>query len=381
MAVKDRIVTWFIKNIVVPRREIIDKPGFIVTTFTEHSTHTYLRELLIPEQLFELIENKIIRELGDIGKQTLYSAGKKFGYLYASMSNFPRIDKHGSKQIIDFAYSLVRYNECMYARLANHSVDIGKKTFSINFDEYVICRHNGYGYILADGGIAGTWAYALQDETIEGVQLQCQGRGDKKCLVLCAPQSYLEKQKYSALYEIDLPEYTFDNTYKNLNEIRPTVFPSKSFKQLLNAGFFKYNHGILTYKDSRFFLCESHILYLLEEEVSKLRNADNVLFDACFEYGQKLQETYGHDDYKKFIPDFFSALGYGDIRIYEDNGLRIGINFYPWTIYSNNSKYIILRGMLSGFISKALGKEIVFKNTKIQTKNYLTLTLDLTQQQ
>jgi hypothetical protein len=37
--------------------------------------------------------------------------------------------------------------------------------------------------------------------------------------------------------------------------------------------------------------------------------------------------------------------------------------------------------MLSGFISKALGKEIVFKNTKIQTKNFLTLTLDLTQQQ
>lgn len=381
MPVKDRIVTWFIKNIVGPSREIIDKPGFIVTTFTEHSTHTYLRELLIPELLFELIENKIIQEFGDIGKQTLYSAGKKFGYLYASMSNFPRIDKNGSKKILDFAYLLVRYNECMYAKLAKHTVDLEKKTFSIHFDEYIICRHNGYGYILADGGIAGIWAFLMDDKTIEGVQLKCQGRGDEKCLVLCAPKSYLEEQKYDVLHEIDVPEYKFDSMYKQLNEIRPTVFPSKSFKQLLNAGFFKYNHGILTYKDSRFFLCESHILYLLEEEISKLHRGDKVLFDACFEYGQKLHEIYGHDDYKIFLPDFFSALGYGDIHIYEDKGLKIGINYYPWTVYSKNSKYICIRGILSGFVSKALGKEIIFEKTEIQTKNFLSLTIGLTKQQ
>jgi len=35
MPVKDRVVTWWIKNIITPQREIIDKPGFIVTTFTE----------------------------------------------------------------------------------------------------------------------------------------------------------------------------------------------------------------------------------------------------------------------------------------------------------------------------------------------------------
>jgi len=35
MPVKDKIVTWWIQNVIIPRREIIDQPGFVVTTFTE----------------------------------------------------------------------------------------------------------------------------------------------------------------------------------------------------------------------------------------------------------------------------------------------------------------------------------------------------------
>ncbi|MBN1280206.1 MAG: hypothetical protein JXA00_01005, partial [Candidatus Thermoplasmatota archaeon] len=293
MPVKDRIVTWFIKNIVVPRREIIDQPGFIVTTFTDQSSETYLREILIPEKLFQCIENRIIQRYNEQGKQTLYSAGKKFGYLYASMSNFPNIDNNNGKKIVDFAYQLVRYNECMYAQSAEHEIDIEKKMFSISFNDYVVCRHNGFGYIMADGGIAGIWAYLMQDKSIDGIQTLCQGRGDQQCKVLCAPKQLLNENYPTYFKEENLPSFKFDTNYKKMNEIRPTKYPAKSFKQLLNAGFFRYGHGILTYKGSRFFLSESHILYLLESELSKLIDGEQVLFEACFEFGQFLHQLYG----------------------------------------------------------------------------------------
>jgi hypothetical protein len=51
----------------------------------------------------------------------------------------------------------------------------------------------------------------------------------------------------------------------------------------------------------RFFACDSHILYLLESELTKLDDGEHILFDACFEYGKMLSENYGRKNYQKFI--------------------------------------------------------------------------------
>ena len=51
--------------------------------------------------------------------------------------------------------------------------------------------------------------------------------------------------------------------------------------------------------------------------------------------------------------------------------------YYPWTIFSGTSKYIILRGMLSGFLSGALNKNIELTKFEIDVKSYLTLTMSL----
>ena len=91
MPVKDKVVTWWIQNVIIPRQEIIDKPGFIVTTFTEKKFITYLRDFFLPEKLIEIIESKIVQTYGDLGRQVLYSIGKKFGYIYCSLSNFPNV--------------------------------------------------------------------------------------------------------------------------------------------------------------------------------------------------------------------------------------------------------------------------------------------------
>lgn len=375
MPIKDKVVTWYIQNVILPRKEIIDKPGFILTTLSGTPQSIYLRDLFLPEQLFELIENKIVQTYGEQGKQTLYSAGKKFGFLYSSMSNFPTINDSSKKDFRNFAYYLVKFVGGTYAKQATHKLDLEQKTFTLYLEDYIICRHNGLGYIMTDGSIAGTWAYALQDKSIEGNQLECQGRGDKRCFVLCAPKNRLQGQTHNFFCENDLTEQLFDNTYKKLNEIRKTTYSKNSLNDLLNAGFMEYKRGILSYKDMRFFACDSHILYILEHEITKLRDGEHLLFDACTEYGKILRETYGEEDYQKFISDFFPALGYGDILVIDSDKLQIGVLYYPWTIFSEESKYTIFRGIMSGIVSSSLGKKIDFKEFNIGISNYLTLTI------
>jgi len=375
MPVKDKIVSWWIQNVILPKREIIDKPGFVVTTFTEGTKIIYLRDFFLPEQLFELIENNIVRSYGNQGKQALYSAGKKFGHLFASLSDFPSIQNSDKKTLFNFAYLFIRYLEGTYAKQANHEMDFEKKMFSISFKDYIICRHNGFGYIMTDGGIAGIWSFVMQDKSLEGVQLKCQGRGDDECFVICAPEKSIEEKTEIFFRETDLSELKFDIMYKAMNEIRETTYAKNSLKDLIDAGFFYFHGGILSYKNNRFFHCDTHVLFLLEQEIAKLPGGEQILFDASFEYGKLLRKTYGENDYQKFIPDFFSALGFGDILVVDSENLRIVTMFYPWTIFSKQTKYIIYRGIMSGIVSDATGKDIKFNNFNEDISQYLTLTI------
>jgi len=375
MPIKDKVVTWYIQNIILPHREILDKPGFVVTTFTEDKYVTYLREFFLPERLIEIIEKKIVEQYGETGKQVLYSSGKKFGYLYCSMSNFPSVKDAAEKELSQFAYLFVRYCEGVFASQADHNLNLEKREFEIFFKDYIICRHNGLGQIMTEGGSAGIWSYIMQDKTIEAIQTECQGRGDNRCAVLCAPRERIEKITNNFFIETDLLDQTFDTTYKSLNEIRETTFAQNSLQHLINLGFFDFRHGILSYKNIRFFPAESHLLYIIENEIMKLEGGEQCLFDACYEFGKKLQQIYGESDYQKFILDFFPSLGFGEIRELNQEKFLIAAIYYPWTLFSNTSKYIILRDMLSGFISGALNKKIELKKYDIDIKSYLTLTL------
>jgi len=375
MPVKDKVVTWWIQNVILPKREIIDRPGFVVTTFTEKKFKTYLRDFFLPEKLFEIIENRIVQYYGDQGRQALYSAGKKFGYLFSSLSNFTTINNTSAKEISDFSYLLVRYIEGTYAQQAQHEADVEHKRFNILFDNFIICRHNGLGHIMTEGGIAGIWSYGMQDKSIEGVQLDCQGRGDPRCFVICDFEEKIKEKTNKYFCERELLELKSNNTYRILNEIRKTTYVKNSLKDLLDSGFFEFKKGIISYKNNRFFHCDTHLLYLLDDEIVKLPNGEQTLFDASFEYGKSLQETYGGINYQKFIPDFFSALGFGDILVIDSDKLSITFIYYPWTIFSKQSKYIILRGVMSGIVSNITGKNILFNNINVNIGKYLTLTI------
>jgi len=71
--------------------------------------------------------------------------------------------------------------------------------------------------------------------------------------------------------------------------------------------------------------------------------------------------------------DFFPALGFGDIFV--ANEKKVIVQFYPWTDFSNKSKYIIFRGMLSGFITASLNKTVEFNKYDINIDDHLTLII------
>jgi hypothetical protein len=175
------------------------------------------------------------------------------------------------------------------------------------------------------------------------------------------------------LAEENLSEIKKDDIYNNLNEIRKTTYAQNSMKDLIDAHFFDYSRGVVSFKQNRFFSCDAHILYIIENEIKNLPDGETLLFDSCFEYGKILQQTYGHTDFKKFIMDFFPALGFGDIFVVNEK--KVIAQFYPWTEFSNDSKYIIFRGILSGFITNATGVKTVFNHVKIDVKEYLTLSI------
>jgi hypothetical protein len=373
MPVKDRIVTWFIQHVLVPKIEIIDNPGFVINTLSDRTKTTFLRELFLPERLFEIIETNIVNKHGELGEKILYSCGKKFGYSYASLSQFPTIVNHSKNEIANFIYFFIKYLETLYASYANYKADINNKILTITFKDYIICRNNGLGHIMTEGGSVGVWAYIMQDKSLEAIQLLCQGRGDKDCFILCAPKEKIEKENKKFFVEDELAEIKNDDIYRLLNKIGVTTYAKNSLKDLIDVNFFDYSEGIVSYKKNRFFSCDAHILYIIENEIINLSDGETLLFQSCFEYGKILQENYGHNDYKKFIMDFFPALGFGDIFV--ANEKKVIVQFYPWTDFSNKSKYIIFRGMLSGFITASLNKTVEFNKYDINIDDHLTLII------
>ena len=376
MTLKDSIFSWFLKNVVLSKAEIIDKPGFIITSVSDKKKETYLRDLFLEEQLFSMIEKKIVEVYDTDGKKALYSSGKKFGYIYANLSNFTRLTDNNKKNFLDFCYFLVNYITTIYARKANYDVDLSKKRFSIELDDYVICNENGLGYLMTAGGIGGIWSYMLNDKTIEAVQETCQGRNDDLCRVVAQPYSEFANTELSPFIETNISEMPFTSKYKQLNLIRETKLARTSLKNLLNSKTFSYKNGSLQYKNIRYFHCESNMPYLLEKEISKLPNGSETLFDICYDYGVFLQKQYGGRDYKKFIMDYFSALGWGEvITILKEGKPTVTAVYYPWTNFSVDSKYIIFRGVLSGFISKCINKELKFNRYDSNVTNYLTVNI------
>jgi predicted hydrocarbon binding protein len=374
---QDKVVTWFIQNVIMPRTEIIDQPGFIVSTVSKKNGKTHMRDVGLSEDFFVNIEKLVVEKYGNKGKQALYSVGKKFAYIYASLSDFPQMGKAKDKEILDFCYFFVRYLAGVYASDAAENADLKSKTFKVSLKDYIVCRHNGIGLIMTDGGVAGTWAWICADPSIEAVQTRCQGRGDEHCEIISGPISELERSAKNILMQKELPIYSFDEHYQIKNQIKPLRYSKNSLKTLLDDRFFEYKKGAISYKNKRLFLDDAHMLYLLENELNNTLGEDNILFEAAFEEGKELAKLYGGKDWSKFITDLFPALGFGDIAILDHQNPKIGLIYYPWTELSSDSTYSIIRGTISGIITECSHKETLLKLSGIEDGEFLTITISI----
>ncbi len=377
MVVKDKIVTWFIRNVIIPKNEVINHPGFIVLKISMEKEITNLREIFLPEIVISELEKLIVEKYKERGKQVLYSAGKKFGYRYALISNYPSTENQ--KEHKEFSYFLVRYLEAIYASKVDYKLDYKIRKFELEAKDWIVCHENGLGYVLSNGVGAGMLSYAFRDTAIEGVQTKCQGRGDDRCEIVCAPEKYFMDNKIKFLRERDLSNLEIlQKEYNSINEIRPVQFATNSFEKLLDSGFLKQKGGVITAKEGRYMLLEASLMYLLERELKKLKGGLDVLWDVSAEFGKKLAEISGKDDPAAIIMDLFPALGFGDIYVEKlgESKYRIFVNYFPWTKWADDVDFTMFRGMLSGVISGSLGKKVGLKKVEKDLSNgYLALVI------
>jgi hypothetical protein len=378
MDIKDKLTTWYIRNILIPGQEVIDKPGFVITKFTGENRKKFLRDLILPELLFVEIEKQIVDKYKEEGKQALYSAGKKFGYMYANLSNFPTITTTPRKQFEKFGNGLILYAGCIYTSKISSDIDFSLKKFSFTAKDFAICRYDGIGKIFTEGGIAGMCSYLNDDISVEATQIRCQGRGDKECEVISAPEKYLLDKHLNYFKERDLTVSDFDNVYESINKIMPTQFARNSLRQLIDSGVFKYSKGLLTFKDERFINTDAHLLYILENETSKLKGGEETLFKASFNYGKEFVHKVSDSNYSKFLSDFMPALGWGDLYVSKDGArsYKVFSNYFPWTKFSSKSRYTVFRGLMSGILSSFENKDILFKKVNQGTSSgFLSIQL------
>jgi predicted hydrocarbon binding protein len=356
MAIKDRLVSWFLRNIVIPKIDVWNKPGFVVTQFTDKGKFVFLREIFLPESILIDLEKEIAKKYDKKGEQILYSIGKKFGYTFSYLSNFSTIKNLSEKTFLDFAYKTVRYVECTYSSHLDHSIDLKSKTFLLRAKNYVVCPKNGLGYILGSGGIAGIWGYVMNDKDIEGLQIKCQGKGDKFCEIVCAPKDVLIKYNKKFFIENNLIEnIKSDYMYKKFNRFQNTKFASKSLKDMIYNKLFTLSGGILKFCEIRHVYVDSSLIYILEKEIRKLKNAGKILTDIAFECGKKIAEDAKVDS-TNFITEYFSAIGFGDTLVTKkDDKYNVIINYFPWTALWKDINFDLCKGLVSGLLSRITG--------------------------
>ena len=366
---KDSILSWYIRTIVLPGRELINNPGFICEKIGNGDD--YLREIAFPNSIGIQLENKLQPE-------DVYRIGKKFGWSYAKNSDIFTIDKVSKDEFMNEAHLLVKYMESIsFAQEMNEKIQYTDKVFELKMKNTLICSTTGRGYLMEIGGIAGICAYAVQDPNVEGVQPKCQGRGDEECEVIIAPYDTLVQKGYTPIHCNDMENLDVDDKYREFNKIRPTRWASYSLRNLIDSKFFRYTHGLVTYNTERFFLCEASFMYFLEKGLRNVNGGLEFLWDISFDFGKKLTEKLAKQDPCKFIMDFFPALGFGDIlAIVKKGKYNISVNYSPWTKWADDTDFILFRGMLSGVISGFTNKKIQLKKIEKEERNgYLTLVL------
>jgi len=372
----DRVLSWFLRKAIIPRTIRLDIPGFIVERVEAEND---IRNVLLPEALIGEIERRIVDKAGQAGAQRLYSVGKRFGYRHAVISRLPVWKGQSAFQKRKFlaaAHFVIKYIGSVYSSDIRELIDLEAKKLTIRAHNFVVCRHNGLGLLLTSGGVAGIWAYAMNDYTVEAVQKTCEGRGDGHCEVVCAPSAELKEEGHAVHEERRLRNLGMDERYPDFNRTRELEYSETSVQDMINLGVFGYQGGVLSLGRARHFVCGASLVYLLEEEFDKDRGPGRVLRKTAYEQGRRIGAAAGGRDYRKFVPEYLAACGWGDTLISEGPRLKLRAEFFPWTKWADSASFAIFTGLVEGMLSELRQTRTKFRAVYADTKaGYLTLQM------
>jgi hypothetical protein len=378
MPIKDSFVGIYLKRFVIPGALVFNKPGFLDFKISG-KTNIYARQIFYPEDFFVDFESKFVEKFGNIGRQKLYSIGKKFGYRFAQSGKFENIKDNPGDKIKDWVYITSKFVEGTYASSIGHITDVSIPKTDYTLKQFTILEKLGYEYIFSTGGTAGMMAWMFQDPTVEVVLHDLKNvNGNYEAVVTAAPYGYLEKnyssQELFKETQLDGLQEDFQDYIKfNAQAITSC---DKSFQTYLDFNFFSYQSGIVKYKDKRFFLFEVSGTYLVELELKKENKQEylDLLFDSAFNTGKETLAQFGKN--QKDVFDVLSALGWGEVVTFTSTSteIKVLINHFPWSKWYKDIDYVIMRGFLSGILTQLTGKKVIFEKPSVDlTRGYLSL--------
>ena len=351
---------------VLTKMSKINVPGYISSEFiNSEGKKVFERVVFLPEDFFLEMENSIIREYGNRGKNDLYCIGKKFGYRFALLFNFSGTDIKKSLSII------LKFLEALYAeKITIKEINLNNKTIVIDTKEMVITSKNGHGYILPLGGFAGICSYLLKDNFI-----WCRSTkvADGIYELTSSPKTSVDKIEFDIDCEMDLERV--DDNYEVYNSSNIKDDNQLNMQKLVEFGILTYEKGKLNmFSVFRMVPIEIFLLYSME------MLDENIIFQACYNTFYKISTFVVNKkiDPKTYIAQILTALGFG-IVIVVVNKERLVFNFtgYPWMPEERGRKFSIIKGVIIGFINGGSGKKIDLDRVeyKLVDKDYL-LTLE-----
>lgn len=332
-------------------------PGFITMSLDHHGHKIFNRQCSFPEEFFVELERRFSKN--PESKKKLYAAGRNFGYnLIERMYSYPdRSEKNAEKFVL---YLMDFYFDGKLGKVIDAGFDFERQFFWLTEKDAVICSSAGNSYMM-QGLISGLIAYAYENHAIDAVQIRCEGRDDNECIYIAAPGRIINNSyKDAEVITLNLTEKKEnEEVYRRVNKINK--IQASSLKELLCTGLFKNyeeNKGIFLYKNKKFFLIDASIIYLVE---GCFKNSEEEIFDIAFKVGSETDVPV------RFLRDFLSATGWGDVQISEN---EIIAEHFPWSNLIENYKFPFFSGMVCGILSKEKNKKIHFKDLKVENILY-----------
>lgn len=345
-------VDWYLKNIEMPGKGVIDHPGFTSENLGDQGK-TSVRTVSVPEEIYVNIEDKLNKP------KTLYKIGKKFGYRYTKIFGLPKRSEVSKSAFKKSTRKFLKYLESIcYWSQGKSNIEYEKNMLNLSLEDFLVCNKNGSGNLFL-GAAAGFWSYIVENKEVEAIQMNCQGRGDEECDIKVASRYELEDSFEAGMEKVD---FGFSRDYKIFNQIRDTEYAESSMKDYEEIGFFEHRNGLFVHGNMRYIWTESSLIEILENE---LEDFGELLFGCAFQAGQNIPQDEAKKSMREFIIEYLSATGWGDTRVKKDDeGYQIESSMFPWTKFTSNTGYPIFRGMVSGIITKFKQREIKLKTIR-----------------